>query len=262
MIDKLFDLTGKMALVTGASSGLGRQMSKVLSKSGANIIAVARNEKRLNDLVRDVESNGGQIKSYICDLNDKDDIERLIKIINKEKTNIDILINNAGIAQMTPTDDDYLNLWDQQINVNLKAVWQLSRGIANQMITNGISGSIINISSINGGNVPYAGAAAYSATKAGVIQLSKVLAGTLAKHSIRVNTILPGLFHTELTADNIEAAKQAGNDLDKIIPLNFIAEPSDLDGLILYLASNTASRYVTGAEFVIDGGLSANCKGV
>jgi len=261
-LSDLFNLTGKTVLITGASSGLGRQMVKTLAGAGAGIIAVARNKQRLEDISKHVDEIGSHIRTYSIDLNNSDEIRGFINNLGHEKIVVDVLINNAGISKKTPVDNDYLELWEQQINVNLKAVWQLSQGIAQQMIANKTPGSIINISSINGASSPYTDAAAYGSTKAAVIQLSKVLSGTLARHNIRVNTIVPGLFYTELTAENIDSVAGTDNDISKQIPLNFIAEPKDLDGLILYLASNNASRYVTGAEFVIDGGISANCKGI
>lgn len=260
MLQKLFGLKGKTALITGSSSGLGKQMAKTLAEVGAAIISVARDKERLTELASHVEKAGGQIKTYNVDLANQTEIKKFIEELNSDKINIDILINNAAVAKMTPIDNDYLELWDAQINVNLKAVWQLSRGVAEQMIKNKVAGSIINISSTNGLAAPIAGSAAYSSTKAAVIQLSRVLAGELSKHNIRVNTIIPGLFYTELTAERIDTGKV--QHFIEQIPLKFVADPKDIDGLILYLASNNASRYVTGAEFVIDGGVSVNCKGI
>lgn len=256
-ITKLFSLNGKTALVTGASSGLGRQMALTLAGAGAQVIALGRNKERLSDICSSIEKIGSTALQIQCDLSKPKEIEKALNELSSQK--VDILINNAGIAGMTPIDEPNLELWDNQIATNLKAVWQLSQGISSQMANKNIAGSIINISSINGGNVPYSAASGYSATKAAVCQLSKVLSGELAKINIRVNTILPGLFSTELTSAKIEAGR---NEYEKAIPLGFIAEPEDLDGLILFLASNKASRYVTGAEFVIDGGISANCKGI
>lgn len=258
LINELFNLKNKTALITGASSGLGRQMAKTLAQAGADIIGVARDKVRLSELASGIESMERQVKTFSVDFNDSNATQNFINAINDEQIKIDILINNAGIVKMTPVDGDHLDLWEKQINVNLKAVWQLTQGICKQMIANNIPGSIINISSINGAASPYAGASAYSATKAAVIQMSKVLSGELSKFNIRVNTIIPGLFYTELTGERID------NDPTIIqqIPLKFVAEPKDIDGLVLYLASNKASRYVTGAQFVIDGGISANCKGI
>jgi NAD(P)-dependent dehydrogenase (short-subunit alcohol dehydrogenase family) len=260
MLKELFGLKGKTALVTGASSGLGRQMAKTLAHAGASIIAVGRNESRLADLCKSIKEIGGQIRTYSVDLNDSEAIKEFIKDLNSKEINVDILINNAGGGKLTPIDNDYLEFWDEVYKLNLKAAWQLSQAMAEQMIAHKISGSIINISSINGAGAPYVGAAAYSATKAAVIQMSRVLSGELAGHNIRVNTIVPGLFYTELTAERIDTGKV--QDFIEQIPLKFIAQPKDLDGLVLYLASNNASRYVTGTEFVIDGGISANCKGI
>lgn len=261
MLQELFSLCSKTVLVTGASSGLGRSMAQALAQVGASIIAVGRNQQRLNELAESVEGMGAQIKTYSVDFNKSSEISKFTDLLAKEQQKVDVLINNAGIVQMTDITDGHLEAWDNIININLKSVWQLSQQIAQQMIAQNIHGSIINISSINGADVPYATASAYSATKAAVIQLSKVLAGALARHNIRVNTVVPGLFYTEMTADIIESVKGTREDLTNQIPLKFIAQPEDLNPILLYLASNKASRYVTGANFVVDGGISANCRG-
>lgn len=262
MINELFDLTGKTALVTGASSGLGRQMAKTLANAGADIIAVARNKQRLEELSHYIENIGRTIKTYHVDLSSSDEIGSFLNDIKHKNTVTDILVNNAGIGELTPVDDDNLELWDKHIRVNLKAVWQLSQGIAQQMFENNIPGSIINISSVNGANVPHIDVSAYAATKAAVNQLTKTLSGALSQNNIRVNTILPGFFYTEMTSERIDSHTGTDNDVSNQIPLGFVATPEDMDGLILYLSSNKASRYVTGAEFVIDGGLSVNCRGI
>jgi len=252
-----FDLSGKTALITGASRGLGARFSKVLSESGCNIIAVARNESNLSNLCDQIEEQGGRVRPIKMDISDPSAIISCVDSINKSGDKIDILINNATGSALTPISSPHIEEWQQHLNTNLLGPWILIQKISQHMISNAIAGSIINIASINGEDAPCTLAAAYCSTKAGLIQLTKQLVGELSPHQIRINTISPGLFYTDMTKNNIDENKE---ELEGKIPLGFIANPDDLDAAILFLSSNKASRYMTGACLTIDGGASANCR--
>lgn len=243
---QLFDLKGKTALVTGASSGLGEQFSRSLSDAGARVILAARCIDKLKTLA--VELNNA--KAIQMNVSDQQSVKNCFAELEQVGEKIDICVNNAGIAILTPIfEEDDHNNFESIIQTNLMGVWYVAKAVANHMKNYGIHGSIINIGSVNGDAIPATCGAAYSASKAAVIHLTKTLVGELSPHKIRINCISPGWIRTPMN----------GSDLEQIIPLipyGDIAEPTDLDGLMLYLASNNASKYVTGACLTIDGGMS------
>lgn len=242
----LFDLNNKTALITGASSGLGEQCARTLSHAGAHVLLAAR---RL-DKLRAIAESLPNAECIELDVSCKESVASAFNLLEEKNYKIDICINNAGIAIYTPIfESDEQNCFEQIIQTNLMGVWYVTKAVANDMKNQCIKGSIINIGSINGDAVPVAKGAAYSISKAAVIHLTKTLVGELAPYNIRINCISPGWFKTPMT----------GPVVDQIltqIPSGFIANPSDLDGLILYLASNQASAYMQGACFTIDGGAS------
>ncbi|MEN8237201.1 MAG: SDR family oxidoreductase [Pseudomonadota bacterium] len=249
-INQLFDLEGKTALITGAASGLGYRFCEVLAQAGANVVGVARRKERLDQLQQTI---GKQCTTYVCDLTDEAQLQVTLQAIT-EKHKIDILINAAGVADYTPvfaetTDETFEHI----MNLNVTALWKVTKTVALQMKSKDIKGSIINIASINGDAVPAQRASAYCASKAAVIQLSKQLVGELSPFGIRINTISPGLFRTEMTENTMEKYEDV---ITKRIPAGFVADVQDMDGLILLLSSNKASRYINGANFVVDGGSS------
>jgi len=255
-INELYDLKGKVALVTGASSGLGWRFCQTLAKLGASIIAVARREAKLVELASRVEEAGGTCIPLPLDITDRVSVSRQInRILSKER--IDILVNSAGIAPPTPLfDGPPEDAFESVLSTNVVGNWGMTREIAKHMRNKQVSGSIINIGSINGAFVPAQGHAAYSASKAAVIHMTRQLVAELSPYNIRVNCIIPGLIHTELTDKQIQ---EKGTEIRNLIPLGFIAEPQDLDAALMFLASNRASRYVTGACLTVDGGLSWKC---
>jgi len=248
----LFDLTGKTALITGASSGLGEQFARCLSSAGARVILAARRVEKLNALAAELNN----AKALEMNVADKSSVLRAFHQLEAAGEKIDICINNAGIGTLTPMfgedkDSDFENM----IQTNLMGVWYVSKAVTNHMRNHGIHGSIINIGSVNGANKLVAQIGGYCASKAAVIQLTKALVGELAEHNIRINCINPGYHKTPMTADRVDN-ESTKSELEKQIPLGFIANPADIDGLILYLASNQASRYVTGSIITVDGGIS------
>ncbi|AIL13503.1 3-ketoacyl-(acyl-carrier-protein) reductase [Candidatus Paracaedimonas acanthamoebae] len=241
-----FNLYGKTAIITGASSGLGEQFARTLAASGARVILAARRMDKLEALSHEI-SNAIAIQ---MDVSDKESVARCFAELEQSGKKIDICVNNAGIAARTPIfEKDDKNDFMSIIQTNLMGVWYVTKAVANHMKNYGIHGSIINIGSVNGNAIPAKGGTAYSISKAAVIHLTKTLVGELSPHKIRINCISPGWFRTPMNGPDIE-------QIIPLIPYGDIAQSSDLDGLILYLASNEASRYVTGSTFTIDGGMS------
>lgn len=249
----LFNLTGKTALVTGASSGLGEQFARCLSKAGARVILAARRINKLDALAQEL----GNAVAVQMDVSDKVSVSSCFSALEKAGEKIDICVNNAGIFKETPVlQQDQNNYFEQVMQINVMGVWYVTQHVSQYMQTHGLHGSIINISSINGTNYLKPNRAAYCASKAAVIQMTKSLVAELSPHQIRINCIIPGPFHTPATAYKI-ASSQLKEELERTIPLGFFADPREMDGLILYLASNEASRYVTGSCITIDGGVSS-----
>lgn len=249
---QLFDLKGKTALITGASIGLGEQFAHSLSAAGARVILAARRIDKLNDLA----ANLGNAKAIQMDVSDKQSVKSCFAELEKAGERIDICVNNAGIFKATPVfEEDHQNDFESVMQTNVMGVWYVTKATANHMKNHGIHGSIINISSVNGANYLQANRVGYCASKTAVIQMTKALVGELSPNKIRVNCIVPGPFHTPATAYKV-STPELRKTLEASIPLGFFAEPSDLDGLMLYLASNNASKYVTGSTFTIDGGIS------
>lgn len=249
----IFDLSNKIALVTGASSGLGWRFCQVLASAGAHIIAAARRTEKLDELVRSIKQTGGSAESLELNVCNVEHVKKQILSIDHP---IDICINNAGIYKSTPIfEEDQQNLFEEVIQTNVMGVWYVTKAIAHHMKQHNIKGSIINIGSVNGANYLQANRAGYCASKAAVMQMTKALVGELSPHNIRINCIIPGPFHTLATEYKVKT-ETLRKELESCIPLGFFANPSDLDGTILYLASNKASRYVTGSTITVDGGIS------
>jgi NAD(P)-dependent dehydrogenase (short-subunit alcohol dehydrogenase family) len=242
----LFDLHGKTALITGASSGLGEQFARCLSGAGARVILAARRIDKLNTLADELNNT----KAIQMDVSDQQSVKSCFAELEKDGEKVDICVNNAGIAALTPIfQEDDQNNFESIIQTNLMGVWYVTKAVANHMKSHGIHGSIINIGSVNGDTIPAKSGAAYCISKAAVIHLTKTLVGELSLHKIRINCISPGWFRTPMNGPDVE-------QIIPLIPYGDIAEPSDLDGMIIYLASNNASKYVTGACLTIDGGMS------
>ena len=251
---ELFNLEGKTALITGASSGLGFQFAQVLSNAGAKVILAARRMDRLENLAKEISEKGGEAIPIQMNVSKKESILSALKPIFDQGEPIDILVNNAGMGRATPIFDDQENhVFEEIFQTNFIGLWHVTKAVANYMRNKGTEGSIINIASINGIKASAHGHAAYSSSKAAVIRMTEQLVGELAEHHIRINVIAPGFFKSEMTAGMIQSH---GDKLRDLIPLKFIADPKDLDGLLLLLASNKASRYITGSCIVIDGGIS------
>ena len=249
VLDK-FDLSGKCALVTGASSGLGWRMAEVLAEQGARVVLGARRADRLEQLKASIERAGGTPETVALDVSERDSIVAAIDRTRDLFGPLDILINNAGVAiekwaiDVTPDD------WRRVLNINLDGVWHGAQAAARQMIEAGNGGVIINIASILGLGVSKI-TAPYAVSKAGVVQLTKALALEFARHDIRVNAIAPGYIRTEINEHFLDS--EDGKRMLRKIPQRRFGEPSDLDGVLLLLASS-ASSFMTGAVLTVDGG--------
>lgn len=252
----MFDLTGKTALITGASSGLGERFALTLAQAGTKVILAARRLDKLKVLADHLNNQGLAALALQMDVANKDSVRFSFDQLENRGEKIDICINSAAITEPTSIfESDEENHFESTMQTNVMGVWYVTKHVANHMKNNNIHGSIINIASVNGANRLAAGFASFCASKAAVMQMSKALVGELAAEKIRINCIVPGLFHTPLTESRV-GNPEGRKELEKLIPLHFIANPNDLDGAILYLASNKASRYVTGSCMTIDGGLS------
>lgn len=246
----LFDLHGKTAIITGASSGLGEQFARSLSAAGSRVILAARRIDKLNDLAAELNN----ARAIQMDVSDKQSVKSCFTELEKDGEKIDICVNNAGIAVLTPVfSEDDNGDFERVMQTNVMGVWYVTKAVASHMKKHDIQGSIINIGSVNGDSFPYKELTAYAASKAAVIHMTKSLVTELSQYKIRINTINPGPVQSDLLGS---PNKHDPNFWKDKIPAGFIAEPSALDGLILYLASNSASKYVTGATFTIDGGMS------
>ena len=247
-----FNLNGKTALITGASSGLGERMAFVLAKHGAKVILAARREDVLHAIKKQIPNSS----FYLMDVADRRSVHAAFQQIEEDQHRIDICINNAGLAKLTPVFEaaDHED-FERMIQTNVMGTWYVTQAIATHMKQHSIAGSIINVSSVNGANKLREDLTGYAVSKAAVIQMTKALVGELSKANIRINCIAPGLFHTPLTDYKLNTV-DAKEEMAQKIPLQFVGSPADLDGTILYLAYNDASRYVTGSCLVVDGGVS------
>lgn len=253
----LFDLKGKTALVTGASSGLGERFAQTLAQAKAKVVITARRFDKLDILAKEIKNNGGEAIPLQMDVASKDSVGKAVEKLSAQGITIDILVNNAGIAKGTSIfEPDNEDNFKSIMETNVLGLWYVTKAVACHMKASNTEGSIINISSINGSNFLTEISTGYETSKAAVIHLTKSLVSELARAKIRINCILPGLFRTPLTEGGVLSNQPQETWWLEHIPLNFIANPNDLDGLLLYLASNKASRYVTGTCVTIDGGIS------
>ena len=248
---QLFDLTGKVALVTGAARGLGRHYCEVLAENGASVALVdVAHQDRLADLAAYIEKAGGRAVPLQADVCNRTDMIRAFDAAQQALGAIDILVNNAGVVHADRIVDLSEAEWRRVLNIDLDAVFFWSQEAARRMLAAGKAGAIINISSVAGFSVSK-GIAAYAVAKAGVVQLTKAFGLELATKGIRVNAIAPGWIVTDLNRDYL--ASERGAAVKREIPVGRFGEARDLEGALLLLASD-AGRHMTGATIVVDGG--------
>lgn len=248
----MFNLKGKVAVITGASSGLGMQMSYAFARSGANLVILARRIERLEELKSKLEALNVKVLPIKCDVTNTDDILKAAKLTENTFGKVDILINCAGASRdkgvLEMTDDE----WDFTINTDLTSVFKMTREFGKIMVKNNY-GRIINISSMYGlvGNTMI-NTVAYHASKGGVINFTRAVAAELAKYHITCNCICPGYFETELT-ENVLQTEEFTEYMKRTVPIGRYGLPGELNASAIFLASDEAS-YVTGIVLPVDGG--------
>lgn len=254
-MNNLFDLTGKVALVTGASSGLGVQMAKALAGNGANLAIVARREEKLKKVQAEIEALGVECYIHCCDLTKVDEIRQTVADIEAHYGKIDILCNNAGTGLFDVAENQSDEIWTTMMHTNLDAHYYFSREVGKGMIKRGY-GKIIMTASIHAvvgmAELPLS---AYATTKGGILMLTKQLAVEWAKYGITVNAIGPAYFASEMTG-----AVVGDNSFQEVVktrcPMGRIGREGELNGAVLYFASD-ASTYTTGQILCVDGGWTA-----
>jgi 3-oxoacyl-[acyl-carrier protein] reductase len=247
---QLFDLAGRVALVTGASSGLGARFAKVLAANGAAVVLVARRADRLEDVKNEITAEGGRAIAVAADVLDRAAMQRSFDVAEAAFGTVTVLVNNAGVVHGGRAVDLDADGWRRVIATDLDAVFFWAQEGARRMLAAQRGGAIVNVASVLGLGVAK-GVAAYAVAKAGVIQATKALAVELAFKDIRVNAIAPGWFVTDINRDFL--ASEGGAKIRRAIPMGRFGEDGDLDGALLLLASD-AGRFITGATIVVDGG--------
>ena len=244
---QLFDLTGQVALVTGASSGLGNRFAQVLAAHGAKVIAAARRLEKVEELA----DGNANITSLHLDVTAPGTFADGLDAAEAAFGPVTLLVNNAGIAGGARILDTAPTEWRDIQNTNVDAVWHLSSAFAERRIAAGAPGTIVNVASLASYKVG-ATAAAYAVSKAALLQMTKAMAVEWARHRIRVNAIAPGYIHSDMTDDYL--GSPAGQAMIGRIPQRRAGDPSDLDGTLLLLASPAASGFMTGSAILVDGG--------
>ena len=248
----MFNLKGRVAVITGASSGLGMQMSYAFARSGANLVILARRYERLEKIKEKLEEFGSQVLAIKCDVTKTEDIENAVKLTTEKFGRADILVNCAGSSRdkgvLDMTDED----WDYTIATDLTSVFKMTRAFGKLMVEKKY-GRIINIASMYGmvGNMAI-NTVAYHASKGGVINFTRAVAAELAKYHITCNCLCPGYFETELT-ENVLNTKEFTQYMKGTVPMGRYGLPGELNASAIFLASDEAS-YVTGVVLPVDGG--------
>lgn len=252
-IKEMFDLTGKTAIVTGGSRGIGKEMAEGLAEAGANLMLCARRAEWLHDAVNEFAGKGFNVTGKTCNVANAEEVQAVVDETVDKFGAVDILVNNAGISWGAMPEDMPLEQWQKVLDVNLTGCFVFAQAVGREMLKQG-SGSIINIASIAGltssANGPfYAG---YVASKAGLIGLTRELAASWGRRGIRVNAIAPGFFHSRL-ADAVIDIYERSIQENNVIPR--VGSEGELKGVAVFLASD-ASSYVTGQTIAVDGGMT------
>lgn len=250
-LEQLFSLKGKVAIVTGASSGLGVTFAHTLAEAGANLEITARRVDKLNEVANKLGSFGVKVKAFQCDVSSESQVRALVSDTERTFGRVDVLVNNAGVAAMEPATDISVEDWNRVVSINLTGSFLCARESAKRMIKQG-GGKIINIASIYGAVGDVFPASPYYATKGAIMNLTRDLAVEWAPFKINVNAIAPGFFPSEMT-EAIFRDPHYLEYVNKQTPLGRTGDPEDLKGAIVYLAS-PASDYVTGQVLFVDGG--------
>lgn len=244
------DLSGQIAIVTGASRGLGKAMAIALGTNGALVNCVARNEEKLKETVAEIEAAGGQATFATCDVTNRESVDTIVDDVVEKNDKLDILVNNAGITRDTLLPRMSDEEWDDVIATNLRSAFLMSRAASRYMMR-ARYGRIINITSVSGliGN---AGQTNYSASKAGLIGLTRSLSKELAGRKVTINAVAPGFIESDMTAALGDMVK---DEAKKRIPAKRLGQPHEVASAVLYLASRDAA-YITGQVLTVDGGMT------
>ncbi len=253
MIDRLFSLDGSVAVVVGGSGVLGSGFCRALSGAGATVAVVGRNLAVAEEVAAGIREAGGQAAAFRCDVTEPEEVEAAAHAIEAQWGMIDILVNAPGVNSATPFFELTQTEWRRILDVNLTGVMLCCQQFGRAMVHHG-GGSIINVSSASS-EIPLSRVSAYSASKAGVDSLTRWLARELAPHRIRVNALAPGFFPAEQNRRILSAERVAS--ILAHTPAGRLGQPGELDGALLWLASERASGFVTGAVIRVDGGFTA-----
>jgi gluconate 5-dehydrogenase len=257
-VRKLFDLTGRVALVTGGSRGLGLQIAEALGEMGARVALTARKPAELDEAVRHLDALGVKSVAIACDLSDHAAIAPMVAEVIAKLGPIDILVNNAGTTWGAATVDHPLDAWQKVVDLNLTAMFVASQEVGKRCMLPRRQGKVINVASIlgliGGGDADRPATIAYNTTKGGVVNFTRSLAAEWAPHNVNVNAIAPGFFPTKMTQG---LRKMLGDErLAARAPMNRMGGPEDLKGLAVLLASD-ACAFITGQIIAVDGGVTS-----
>lgn len=250
MLDTSFSLTGKTALVTGASSGLGAHFARVLASAGAQVVLAARRVDKLEANLQAIEDAGGKAVAVAMDVTSPENVSQAMEQIADQMGPLHVLINNAGVAdsrRFVTVDEES---WDLVVGTNLTGVWRVAREVTARMLADGVQGSIVNVASILGLRQGF-GESSYATSKAGVVQLTKEMALELGPKGIRVNALCPGYVKTEINADYF--ASEKGQAYIKTTPAGRVGTLDELTAPLLLLASDAGS-FINGIALPVDGG--------
>ena len=255
-IQQLFDLTGRTALVTGGSRGLGLQIAEALGEAGARVVLSARKAAELEAAVASLKQRGVAADWIAADASQPADLQRLADEAMARLGHVDILVNNAGATWGAPAEEHPLEAWDKVMNLNVRAIFLLSQAIGKASMIPRRRGRIINVASIAGlsGNTGAMTTVAYNTSKAAVLNFTRALAGEWGVHGINVNALAPGFFPSKMTAGLL--AHVGADNIRAHVPLRRLGDDEDLKGAALLLASD-AGKHITGQFIAIDGGVSA-----
>jgi len=252
-VKQLLDLTGRVAIVTGGSRGLGLQIAEALGEMGARIAITARKKDELDQAVAHLKKLGVEAAPYVCDLGKREQVAPLADAILEKFGKVDVLVNNAGATWGAPAEDHPLEAWDKLVNLNMTGTFLISQRVAKKSMIPARWGRIVNVASVAGlmaSDPAVVRTVAYNATKHGVVGMTKQLAAEWGEHGITVNAICPGFFPSKMTRATLDTT---GEMVRKMTPTRRLGGPEDLKGLAVLLASE-ASRHITGQAIAVDGG--------
>jgi len=255
-VQQLFDMTGRTALVTGGSRGLGLQMAQALGEAGAKVVISSRKAADLEGAVMALQEQGIDARWIAADAGKPEDINRLVDETLERVGDIDVLINNAGATWGAPAEDHPLDAWDKVMNLNVRGYFLLAQAVAKRSMIARRKGRIINVASIAGlgGNPAFMQTIAYNTSKGAVVNFTRALASEWGRHGITVNAIAPGFFPSKMTQGLLAAVGE--DNMAKHAPLLRLGDDEDLKGLTLLYASD-AGKHITGQIVAVDGGVSA-----